>query len=88
MLNGTYSRRVALHEAGHFLVAYLLGLLPRAYTLSSLDLFLRWVYVHGMAGHSSCREGLRCQRRGLPAAGASAGLTPGGGRCCFYKAGP
>ena len=41
LLNGTYGRRVALHESGHFLIAYLLGLLPRGYTLSSLDLFLR-----------------------------------------------
>lgn len=42
LVNGSYGRRVALHEAGHFLVAYLLGLLPKGYTLSSLDLFLRW----------------------------------------------
>lgn len=77
VVNRTYGRRVALHEAGHFLVgpparlgapemgssahhcpcaqrrsrsaciptaqvAYLLGLLPRGYTLSSLDLFIRW----------------------------------------------
>lgn len=25
------------HEAGHFLVAYLVGILPRGYTLSSLE---------------------------------------------------
>ena len=37
----TYARRVALHEAGHFLTAYLLGLLPRVYTLSAWDAFTR-----------------------------------------------
>jgi hypothetical protein len=37
----TYARRVALHEAGHFLVAYLMGLLPRTYTLSAWDAFTR-----------------------------------------------
>jgi hypothetical protein len=37
----SYGRRVALHEAGHFLVAYLLGVLPKAYTLSSWDAFTR-----------------------------------------------
>jgi len=41
ILRPSYARRVALHEAGHFLIAYLVGLLPRAYTLSSLDAFLR-----------------------------------------------
>jgi hypothetical protein len=30
-----YARRVALHEAAHFLVAYLVGLMPRGYVLSS-----------------------------------------------------
>ena len=39
VLKPSYGRRVALHESGHFLVAYLLGWLPRAYTLSSLDAF-------------------------------------------------
>lgn len=41
VVSGTYAKRVALHEAGHFLVAYLLGLLPRGYTLSALDAYQR-----------------------------------------------
>ncbi|KAF7143321.1 hypothetical protein RHSIM_Rhsim05G0146400 [Rhododendron simsii] len=32
-----YRNRVVQHEAGHFLIAYVLGILPRGYTLSSLD---------------------------------------------------
>ncbi|KAL2501217.1 hypothetical protein Fot_35065 [Forsythia ovata] len=32
-----YHNRVVQHEAGHFLIAYLLGILPRGYTLTSLE---------------------------------------------------
>uniref|UniRef100_M1AMS0 Stress regulated protein n=1 Tax=Solanum tuberosum TaxID=4113 RepID=M1AMS0_SOLTU len=32
-----YHSRVIQHEAGHFLIAYLLGILPKGYTLTSLD---------------------------------------------------
>jgi hypothetical protein len=35
--SAAYRGRVARHESGHFLVAYLVGLLPRAYTLSAWD---------------------------------------------------
>ncbi|KAI3447157.1 hypothetical protein Pfo_003822 [Paulownia fortunei] len=32
-----YHNRVVQHEAGHFLIAYLLGILPKGYTLTSLQ---------------------------------------------------
>ncbi|XP_042000616.1 uncharacterized protein LOC121750197 [Salvia splendens] len=32
-----YHNRVVQHEAGHFLIAYLLGILPKGYTLTSLE---------------------------------------------------
>jgi hypothetical protein len=44
-----YARRVALHEASHFLIAYLVGLMPRGYVLSS------WAAVV---------EAVRAQQRG------------------------
>ena len=37
-----YKTRLRRHEAGHFLVAYLTGVLPKGYTLSSLDAFKRF----------------------------------------------
>ncbi|ERN18476.1 hypothetical protein AMTR_s00197p00027670 [Amborella trichopoda] len=37
LLSGKYRSRVVQHEAGHFLVAYLLGVLPKGYTLSSFE---------------------------------------------------
>lgn len=53
-INHTYARRVALHEAGHFLVAYLLGLLPKGYTLSSLDAYLEHRTFNVQAGTTFC----------------------------------
>ncbi|KAG2430326.1 hypothetical protein HYH02_013803 [Chlamydomonas schloesseri] len=50
----SYGARVAAHEAGHLLVAYLVGLLPRAYTLSSLDAFLRYRALNIQAGTRFC----------------------------------
>ncbi|KAK7397252.1 hypothetical protein VNO78_18419 [Psophocarpus tetragonolobus] len=36
-LSQKYRNRVIQHEAGHFLIAYLVGILPKGYTISSLD---------------------------------------------------
>lgn len=41
LLSPTYAKRVALHEAGHFLTAYLNGMLPKDYTLTSWDAYKR-----------------------------------------------
>lgn len=43
VISKDYDRRVALHEAGHFLVAYLVGLPPKDYTLSAWSAYQRWV---------------------------------------------
>eukprot|EP00240_Pyramimonas_obovata_P005931 CAMPEP_0118935528 /NCGR_PEP_ID=MMETSP1169-20130426/15691_1 /TAXON_ID=36882 /ORGANISM="Pyramimonas obovata, Strain CCMP722" /LENGTH=327 /DNA_ID=CAMNT_0006878577 /DNA_START=241 /DNA_END=1224 /DNA_ORIENTATION=+ len=49
-----YSERVTQHEAGHFLIAYLLGVLPKGYTLSSLDAFLKYGALNVQAGTLFC----------------------------------
>jgi len=54
LLKPSYGKRVAYHEAGHFLVAYLVGVLPRAYTLSSLDAFRRFQRLNIQAGTQFC----------------------------------
>eukprot|EP00913_Durusdinium_trenchii_P016186 g15211.t1 len=45
-----YPARVACHEAGHFLVAYLLGILPKAYTLSAWEAFSKYNSMSVQAG--------------------------------------
>lgn len=49
-----YAARVALHEAGHFLTAYLIGILPRDYAISSWDAFVREKVLNVQAGTRLC----------------------------------
>ncbi|KAF6255000.1 hypothetical protein COO60DRAFT_1641869 [Scenedesmus sp. NREL 46B-D3] len=57
VIRPAYAQRVTLHEAGHFLVAYLVGLLPRGYTLSTLDAFVRYRALNVQAGCQFCDGG-------------------------------
>jgi hypothetical protein len=38
------------HEAGHFLIAYLLGVLPKEYTITSLETFMKKGSLNVQAG--------------------------------------
>ncbi|XP_020277175.1 uncharacterized protein LOC109851453 [Asparagus officinalis] len=49
-LSQKYHNRVIQHEAGHFLIAYLLGILPKGYTLSSLEAFIKDQSLNVQAG--------------------------------------
>lgn len=47
-----YHNRVIQHEAGHFLIAYLVGILPKGYTLSSLEALRKEGSLNVQAGTS------------------------------------
>lgn len=50
LINGEYSQRVAMHEAGHFMVAYLLGTAPKEFTLTAVDAWKRYKAFNVQAG--------------------------------------
>lgn len=50
ILSSNYKDRVAQHEAGHFLVSHLIGILPKTYTLSSLEAFRTYGALNIQAG--------------------------------------
>ncbi|XP_004494651.1 uncharacterized protein [Cicer arietinum] len=49
-LSQKYHNRVIQHEAGHFLIAYLVGILPKGYTVSSLDALMKEGSLNIQAG--------------------------------------
>eukprot|EP00959_Pyramimonas_sp_CCMP1952_P007374 154203-Pyramimonas_sp.AAC.2 len=65
VISKEYSERVAQHEAGHFLAAYLLGVLPKGYTLSSRDAFLKYGALNVQAGTLFCDRVFQREVRAL-----------------------
>lgn len=56
-----YRERVANHEAGHFLCAYLLGILPKGYTLSSWEALQKYGALNVQAGCLFCDEAMQME---------------------------
>lgn len=49
-ISPSYSKRVASHEAGHFLVSYLMGILPLTYAISAQDAYKKYRAFNVQAG--------------------------------------
>lgn len=54
MTSKEYVTRLRRHEAAHFLTAYLIGILPKGYTLSSKDAFQTYGALNIQAGCAFC----------------------------------
>ena len=61
VLAPAYARRVAAHEAGHFLTAYMSGLLPRGYDLSAAAALAARGALNVQAGTRLCDAAFRAE---------------------------
>ena len=80
-MSAEYRQRVCMHEAGHFLVAYLMGVLPKGYTLSAVDALRRYGALNIQAGTVFCDRVFQSEVRkslslpgGVPHGRAAQGL--------------
>jgi hypothetical protein len=80
-VSAEYRQRVCMHEAGHFLVAYLMGVLPKGYTLSAVDALRRYGALNIQAGTVFCDREFQSEVRkslslpgGVPHGRAAQGL--------------
>ena len=80
--SAAYRKRVARHESGHFLVAWLCGILPRAYTLSAWDALQREGALNVQAGAQFADKAFQSEVAGGKMSSASLDVF-----CCIALAG-
>lgn len=80
--SAAYRKRVARHESGHFLVAWLCGILPRAYTLSAWDALQREGALNVQAGTQFADKAFQSEVAGGKLSSASLDIF-----CCIALAG-